>query len=189
MGVWGFFLEKKFFTMLLAGVFLLALTGSASAFLLEAPSGAFIFDSPRDFWIIVKNDSPIDKTLDVRFFSPATSDLLGVPDVIQANSESKFTLRIYPAKGLEGQTYESTLVVSLDNEKAVRTISLAFKNPAFQRPVPVPEQNQDSGIGFISAGFVSLAAIGSENALTIVLVIIAAILLIAFIARFLHRIN
>jgi len=180
MGVWGFFLEKKFFTMLLAGVFLLALTGSASAFLLEAPSGAFIF---------VKNDSPIDKTLDVRFFSPATSDLLGVPDVIQANSESKFTLRIYPAKGLEGQTYESTLVVSLDNEKAVRTISLAFKNPAFQRPVPVPEQNQDSGIGFISAGFVSLAAIGSENALTIVLVIIAAILLIAFIARFLHRIN
>ena len=101
-------------------------------------------------------------------------------------------LTIYPDKGLINQSYESTLVIELGSEKIIKTINISFKKAQEQLPEkPVPEPGIDLGevSGSISSGFASLAFIGSENALNLALVFIAAILLIAFIARFIRRIQ
>lgn len=181
------FLAKRIACLISALVFCFFLIGSASAFNVDAPRSIIVFDSPRDIWITVKNDSPIEQNLDVKFFSPAISNLPYVPARIGPYSEAKFAITTLPSNELFGKTYDSTLIVSLGSDKIIRTIGLSFKKSA--TPAPVPAQQPSNDVNQISAGLISLAAFGSENALNIALAFIAAILLIAFIARFVRRLN
>ncbi len=182
-------MAKKIVCLIAALVFCSFLIGSASAFNVDAPGSIIVFDSPRDIWITVANDSPIEQNLDVKFFSPAISNLPYVPARIGPYSEAKFAITINPSAGLFGKTYESTLVVELGNEKIIRAIVISFK----KNPVPeqVPAQQPESNLSFnpVAAGFASLAVFDSGTALNLALVFIAAILLIAFIARFIRRLR
>jgi len=184
---WGVFLAKKIAFLIAALVFCFFLAGSASAFNVDAPGSIIVFDSPRDIQITVTNDSPIEQNLDIKFFSPAISNLPYVPARIGPYSEAKFAITITPSPELFGKTYDSTLIVSLGSDKIIRTIGLSFKKSAVPVPAPVPQPSNN--VNPISAGLFSLAAFGSENALNIALAFIAAILLIAFIARFVRRLN
>ncbi|MDD5163406.1 MAG: hypothetical protein PHD95_04320 [Candidatus ainarchaeum sp.] len=178
-------MAKRIAWLISALVFCFFLIGSASAFNVDAPGSIIVFDSPRDIWITVANDSPIEQNLDIKFFSPAVSNLPYVPARIGPYSEAKFAITIFPSNELFGKTYDSTLIVSLGSDKIIRTIGLSFKKTIVPVPAPGPPGNGNP----ISAGLFSLAAFGSENALNIALAFIAAILLIAFIARFVRRLN
>ncbi|MDD5148055.1 MAG: hypothetical protein PHH08_01170 [Candidatus ainarchaeum sp.] len=182
-------MHKKLFCLISALFFSVVLIANAGAFNVEAPGSMIVFDSPRDFFVTVKNDSPIEQALKVRFFSPAISNLSYIPAKISGNSKADFSITINPSKSLEGQAYESTLIVELGNEKIIRTIDLSFKKHIVSAPAPEPQPSSGVDLAAISSGFFSLAAFGSENALIIALAFIAAILLIAFIARFVRRVN
>jgi len=169
---------------------LIFITASASAFTVESPNNVFVFESEKEITIRVFNDSSVQKSLDVKFYSPAHSELIGVQEKIQADSHSSFSIRLLPREDLAGQTYESTLEIELGNTKIIRKIDISFKKPSGESSIimaPVPPVSPD--FNAIGAGFATLGMIGMENALNIVLGIIAAVLLIAFIARFLRRLK
>ncbi|MBN1940894.1 MAG: hypothetical protein JW772_01795, partial [Candidatus Diapherotrites archaeon] len=174
--------------------------------------GVFVFDEETYFTVVVTNNDPIEKTLNAEYFSPTISELIDVPETIPANSEARFRARIEPNKELKGQTYESTLIVELDNEKIVKKIDLAFKGSDSQgNGSGITDSNQNIIFDFngIASGFATLvdfnAVAGffsgltnasaippealSASLLDILLALIAAVLLLAFIARFVRRIK
>lgn len=181
-------MPKKILAVLAA---LLLCLGMASAFTVDAPGSVLVFNSQKEVWITIDNTSSVEKRLNINFFSPANSDLIEVPEKIDSDSQARIILRLFPRDDLIGQTYESTLEIELGNEKIIRKIDVSFKQEGQIIIEPVPPEPGPIAPDFnsITAGFVPLASFGAENALNILLALVAAILLIAFIARFLQRIK
>lgn len=156
--------------------FLMHFSLASSAISLNAPSTVTVNGPETRFFATIENTSSSELGLAVFFSSPAPHRLVNVPSTIPANRAAVIEIVLEPTEDRAGTVYASTLTARLGEETASRQITLVFGEAKKTLAVPT--------------GLVALETIISqENTLNIALALTAAILLIAFIARFTKRIS
>ncbi|MBI4053255.1 MAG: hypothetical protein HY394_04415 [Candidatus Diapherotrites archaeon] len=181
---------------LLALLFFVCLASAAFAFSVNVPGSITLFNESRDVSVKVFNDSFSEKGLEANFFSPFNYSVIGAPKSVKAQSSAQFTLRVYPAPGLENTYQSASLEVWLGGEKKVVPVTIAVKEKdsgtvsvSGSKPVTANDSgsaSQGPASGLFSLGTAFTA--DSDLAVNLALVLIAAVLLIAFIARFTNRV-
>ncbi len=147
----------------------------ASALSVSIPSNVTGGTEETRFFATIENTSAEEKGLSVSYSSPAKHRLFNVPSTIRANSSATIEIILEPTPELNGAVYSTALTVKLGDETKTRQVNVEFTGTG----------KQETPTGFFALPNI----LAPENALNILLAIIAAILLIAFIARFTKRIN
>lgn len=146
----------------------------------------YVFDIPKEITIIVENRSSVSKELQINFATSANYDIADYPSELKPHESIKVFITIYPEAGFEGSVFESQLIIKLGNETQVKNMIIKFRET----------NNIEEGAGEVAfaGGFFTLfGAVGNSGLSAVVfdvlLVVIAAILLIAFISRYTRRIT
>ncbi|MFH1240696.1 MAG: hypothetical protein V1672_05825 [Candidatus Diapherotrites archaeon] len=169
-------------------IMLALLISSVSAMELKTyvPNPVYIFDSPKEITFVVENRSSVSKELQINFATSADYDISNYPSELRPHESRKVSMTIYPEKGFEGSVFESQLIINLGNETQVTNMIIKFRGT----------ENSEEAVGEIAlaSGFFTLFGAASNAGLSeivfnVVLVVIAAILLIAFISRYTKRIT
>ena len=178
-------MNKSLLTIVIA---VLLFSVSAHALYVKAPANLIVMDVQKDIPIAITNETEEEQEYNIYFSAPVEYTISPISGKLGAGKTTIITLSIKPDEYLAGTTYEGTLEVEMGEEKAFKGISVIFK----EEPVEEEEQEENQGTGFFAFGDFSAAVLGlftPENAINIFLAILAAILLIAFIARFVKRLE
>ena len=188
-------------------LFLALLSVSAQAFYLDADSTIVVQQAQKEVFVSIRNDSAVEQDFSAHFSAPFSSSLSPSFGKIGAGKTMTLSLSISPQEALEGSTYNSLLEVQVGGEKISRNISVIFKEKETEANPQGTGTGDSNAAGFFSVAGLSeyatgLSAYGTglfsyyaagfftpENALNVALAFIAAILLIAFIARFVKRLE
>jgi len=162
---------------------LLLFSASASALYLDVSSTVVIQEEQKDIPIAIRNDSYKEENYSIEFSAPFEAIVGSYSGKLGAGKATIATLSIMPNEELAGSTYEGTLEVSMGEEKVSRKIRVLFKEEEILREEPV-EENSLTGFYTVAGSVLTL-----ENALNAFLAVIAAVLLIAFIARYVKRLE
>jgi len=170
------------------------------ALTVEAPGNVFLAKGEKEISIRMTNGSASSADYSIDFIGPVNVSFSGSNGTIGAFSTKYITMRVPYSASLAGQDYESTLLVQSGGEKIEKKIDVSFMEKA-AAPAPVPKKDADDFIGSnaLVSGFFALFSFDwlgwfgwlftPENALNLALALIAAVLLIAFIARFVKRLE
>jgi len=161
---------------------LLVFSTSVSALYLDVSNTVVIQEGQKDIPIAIRNDSYKEENYSIEFSAPFEAIVSSYSGKLGAGKATIATLSIQPNKELAGSTYEGTLEVSMGEEKVSRKIRVLFKEEVLEEE-PV-EENPLTGFYTIAGSILTL-----ENALNAFLAVIAAVLLIAFIARYVKRLE
>lgn len=162
---------------------------SANALFVKAPANIIVMDKQKDIPIAISNEAGEEQTYRISLSAPIEYTLSPISGTLGAGKTTVITLSISPNKGLVGSTYEGTLEVEMGEKKAFKGISVIYKE---NEPVEDETPKEANATGFFSIGDYSAAIAGlfmPENAINSILAVVAAILLIAFIARFVKRLE
>jgi len=165
---------------------LVLLVSGAHAGFVEAPATVVVNEEQKDFDVHIFNGGFSQEDYSVRLFGPFEAAITPSSGSVGGESAVTSTICILHEEGLVGSTFEATLEVELGQFSESKRVRVMFKE------LEVPEETGASLAGFVSlAGFYGAASmfLTMENMVNLVLVIIAAILLIAFIARFVKRLE
>lgn len=197
----------RFLAVLLAFFLLFSLAFAASV---EAPESVTLKGTQFELQIVVANNSSEAKSLSINFYSPLAADVSSIPSEIQPNSLQTAFITLNPNPELTGQTYVSRLVVNLGDEKIEKNIELKIEEPSAEPEAPeeTEEIQETAATPFFALPAIQLPQISLPEIdfswiasavpgieldwgfwINFFLVVIAAILLIAFISRLVHRIE
>ena len=167
---------------------LLLMTSVVGAEVLELPSQASFYERPVELSFKARNDSAQTQAVTVDL-QVVKFTVLASPGTLNAGETGEVKLRLQPRNDLIGSTYNATLTVRVGAQETRKEIRLSFEK-AKQAMNKEPEKPAPPRAGFPLAGFVVLPSLGVFNGaiLNIALAVIAALLLISFIARFTKRI-
>ena len=163
----------------------------------DAPRTIIVQQAQKEVVVAISNDSATEQDFSAHFSAPFGSSLSPSDGKIGAGETATLILSIFPQEALEGSTYNCLLEAQVGGEKISRNISVIFKGKESEG---MPQGQTGGGnAGFFSMTWFSASATGlfsyaeglltPENALNAALVLVAAILLIAFIARFVKRLE
>ncbi len=179
--------------LLAFALFALLLSSGTSALIVDVPENIIIKEGQKQVQISISNDSAEAGQYRVEFLGPVEAGISQSSGEIAAFKTKKVTLSLAAEERLAGQTYESTLVVELGSEREVRKIRLFFRGQAAQGQ-EVQQGQPGFDLQWLSSGFFPLfnpnsmgSLLSFENILNALLAVVAAILLIAFIARLVKR--
>lgn len=110
----------------MAAIFVLLLSGTASALATQATGYVNIGETPQEYSFLVENTSAIKKTLKVSFTAPTKTELSKKPAFVGANSSEEVAIRIYPQEGFEGSTYTGKLFIDLGGDVAEKIVTLTY---------------------------------------------------------------
>ena len=169
-------------------LFLLFFSVSAHAIYVKAPSTIIIQQEQRDVPVTIQNDSYVGQDYSIRLLAPFNSVISPSSGYLGSGKGVIASLSITPSEEFEGSTYEATLEVEIGEEKAFRNVRVIFREE---------EESNGNESETTATGFFTLADFSGfwagifspENVLNGFLGLIAAILLIAFIARFVKRLE
>ena len=168
-------------------LFLLLFSVSANALQVDAPSTIVVQESQKDVRLTIRNDTESEQEYSVQFYAPFDAIVSPSFGRLDSGKSTISSLSIPRQEELEGSSYEASLEVQLGEEKSFRRLRVIFKESGKGEELGTAEA--DSGLVSL-AGFYSIAGIFTpENLLNVFLVFVAAILLIAFIARFVKRLE
>ena len=157
--------------------------------ILSVPGTIIIHQEQTDTPITIVNNSDFEENYSTYFSAPFDAVITSASGVLPAGKSTIATLSIAPNRELANSTYDVVLEVQLGEKKAFKNVRIVFKEEEVEVEEPLPKT---SSAGFVSLGSFN-AAIASvftlENAINTVLAIVAAFLLIAFIARFVKRLE
>ncbi|MBU0662166.1 hypothetical protein KJ891_01785 [Candidatus Micrarchaeota archaeon] len=176
---------------------LLLFCGGALGYVSDFPGNVTIGNTPAEINFDVVNGSTSGQKLEVEVFVPAGYKV-EAPEFLGAGESTNVKITFAPDFEKRGSGYEATVVITLGKNQTERALNVYFEGSEKTGAVKGDEKAADSegneGQGFLGiSGFVT----GLENAfngpatelmLDIVLVIIAAVLLIAFISRLTMRV-
>ena len=168
-------------------LFLLFCSASAQAIYVDFPSIIIIQQEQKDLPVTIRNDGEIAQDFSAKLFAPFEAVVSPAGGSLGAGKSTILSLSISPGKELEGNSFETTLEVRIGEEKAFQNVRVIFKKEA--------EEEEDVVVQGIGTGLFSFADFGAfaavvftpENAINAFLAIVAAVLLIAFISRFVKR--
>ena len=168
-----------------------------AAILLISASAAALVDLPEQTTIevpILANSANNQEGVEISFFVSNTKNVrspleinaifptpfeIQKPEWVDAKSSEQVTIKIFGKNGFENTTYTGSIFIDLGGEREEKRVTINYVGKS-----PQEEQAPDMGSPLLS-GFATLLQGGedSQAALDIFLMIIAAILLVAFIAR------
>ena len=169
---------------LFAIIALIMLCVSASAIDVSSASTVYLYGEAKDLSVKIVNSDDALQQFEVDFSAPTQIEINQASGTIAANRSKTISVTIYPRSDLEGQTYQSKLEVTLGNQRYVKKVNLVFRGQQEQIGEEEPIEPGPITIGFFG---LAMPEMSGELALNIILILIAAILLIAFIARFVKR--
>lgn len=175
------------FKHFLLAVAVLFLVFNASALSVSnIPSSINFFEQTKELRFDVLNNSDFEQPLNIELFSPIRYRIANsIPATLLPGERAQIVLQLFPQKAAVNTQYKSTLYTTLGDETEKREITMFFDaNP--KALYIAQNQNTNQAIGASA-----LAILGDANAgefwINFILIIIAAILLIAFIARMNRR--
>jgi len=177
-------LEKSLIATLVA---MLLLSVSAHAIYIKAPANIIVQGEQKDIPIAISNDTEEEQEYQISFSAPIEYTISPISGKLASGKTTIATLSIAPGENLEGSTYEGTLEVEMGEKKAFKAISMIFKENEDEEDEEPEETTGFFSLAGYSATITSLLT--PQNALNTLLGTIAAILLIAFIARFVKRLE
>ena len=146
----------------------------------------YVFDSPKEITFVVENRSSVSKELQINFVTSADYDISNYPSELKPHESRKVSMTIYPEKNFEGSVFESQLVIRLGNETQVKNMIIEFRE--------TENSEETAGQVALASGFFTLFDAVDNGGLPalvfdVLLIVVAAILLIAFISRYTKRIT
>ena len=151
------------------------------ALAVDMPNNVTIAGETGTVKLILTNTGDSHLNYDVSYYAPFGFSVSNASGTLSAGSSKIVRLIIADQPGLQGQKYSTMLQVDAGGETTTKRLGVEFKGA---------EKGQNArGITGGSAFFTLACGFALENALNIVLGFIAAILLIAFIARFVKRLE
>jgi len=176
---------------------LLLFCGGALGYVSDFPGNVTIGNAPAEINFEVVNGSTSGQKLDVEVFVPAGYEV-EAPGFLDAGESTNVKITFAPDFEKRGSGYEATVIITLGTNQIERALNVYFegseKTAAAEGNGKSADSKGNGGQGFLG---ISGLATGLENAfngpstelmLDIVLVIIAAVLLIAFISRLTMRV-
>ena len=161
----------------------LLIATSVSAIRVTIPSEVVVAEGQvTQFPIMIENTSSHEKGLIVSYSAPTQNRFLNVPQTIAGGDTIEIIVELQPNNSLTGSVYKSSVNVKLSDESAVRTNALIFVPGQVISTPNTPTPNTPT------TGFFTLGLLGNDSLLNIVLILVAAVLLLAFIARFVKRV-
>lgn len=160
---------------------------SAMAIDVRVAGTVYVYDQPKDVSIKIVNASDSTQQFTVQFNAPTQFELSQTNGSIAGNSSKTVTLTVFPRSDLTGQTYESKLEITLGKERYIKQLGIVFRGEKEQASGPSGEGNEGSAAPSGLFALFAMPAITQEFVLNAVLAVIAAVLLIAFISRFIKR--
>ncbi len=162
---------------------------SAHAIYVDFPSTIIIQQEQKDLPVTIRNDEEISQDFSVKLVAPFDSFVSPSTGSLGAGKSTILSLSISPNEELEGNSFETTLEVQIGEEREFKNVRVIFKKAIEE------EDEENAGQQSIGTGMFTFADFGNftasiftpENALNAVLAVVAAILLIAFISRFVKR--
>ena len=184
---------RKLFTSLV----LLLLSVSVFGIAINTPSKVIIDDKEKTFQITLKNQFNETTQFEFNFFSPASYRISNVPSKLGPHESKNINITIKHADDLVGPTYSALFRITSTEftvEKEVKLEFLDLKEVEFKEAIEEKKSVQEkksTPTNNLSVGLIGLISfpVVSEMVLDAILILIAAILLIAFISRFVNRIQ
>ena len=159
---------------------------SAHAIEVESVGTVYIYEEAKEITIEVINTNERTQEFSIEYNAPTQFELSEANGTISGRGAKKVFLKIYPRSDLTGQSYQTKLDVLIGNERFVKKIDLVFREKQEEQE---EGEKGEEGTQIIPVGLfgLGLEEMSWELGLNIALIIIAAILLVAFIARFVKR--
>ncbi len=156
---------------------------------IEAPNTIYLYDEAKEVNIRLTNDSDSSQDFSIEFSAPTQFELSAYSGTIPAGKSKNITLTLFPRSDLEGQTYESKLDVEAGSSRKVKMLHIVFRGTAEKGEEETGNGEDGTEIDAVTGFFTMFAMpeITSGLLLNSALALIAAVLLIAFIARFVKR--
>lgn len=152
----------------------------------NAPESVTLTAFQNTFQFSVTN--PTDQTLPIRIQVPGPFDILMDPFYTSIGPrETQYLtakVRLFPA--LEGQSYQSTILVKIGEQVSSQTIQLHFQNVTKPEEKPATDDNT-SGLGFFGLGGFNVSDGLIEFTINAFLVILLVIAIIAVAVRVRNR--
>ncbi len=142
--------------------------------------------------VSITNDSDATLDYDIELSIPGNASITPPYGSLRPGKKIIASLSISPDNALEGSTYKGSIRVALGEEKATRHVSVLFKEAGEAQPKGDNGGNNEepalNPLGFFSLPDLT-GLFSFENMLNAALALIGAVLLIAFIARFVKRLE
>ncbi|MAG21742.1 MAG: hypothetical protein CL943_00355 [Candidatus Diapherotrites archaeon] len=162
---------------------------STLAISVDSPGTVYLYDEAKEVSLKIVNQEDSAQDYSIEFDAPTRFELSKTTGTIAGNGRETVSIKLYPRSDLVGQTYKSKLEVNIGNERFVKQLRIVFRGAQEeQAEEPEPEVNgteTDLATSFFT--LFALPAITAELLVNLVLMVVSAILLIAFIARFVKR--
>jgi hypothetical protein len=170
-------LDKDYLVVLL--LFILVLFSAEAYASVSAPEQVIVSDETT-FFVEIMNESDEEVDLEVSFFAPLKSEIIA-PNRIAPNGKTNVKITIFNSKYNENTKLDATIEVKLDEKVEQKNIVLAF------------EKNNSNSVlvGLFSFSFFTQQMTNFSFLQWVIfwiLVIVAAVLLIAFISRVRNRV-
>jgi hypothetical protein len=189
---WGKWVLRK--TALALGLFLALLCLGAQALSIGSPGTIIVQQGQKEFAVSITNDSASEQDFSLQFYTPFNTSVSPSSGKIGAGETAIAAITIPRQEELEGSAYNCLIEVRAGGEIASKEINVVFRAEE-----AAPQGGTENGgeefptgeIASFTTGLFSAASMAftPENALNAVLALFAAILLIAFIARFVKRLE
>jgi|TARA_B100002003_G_C13880617_1_gene429934 hypothetical protein len=174
---------------LFALIALMTICTLAYAANVDSPGTVYLYDEAKEISVNIVNSDETAQPFSVEFTAPTPFEVSQESGTVAGNKTKTVSITVFPRSDLVSQTYQSKLEISLGDKKFVKNINLVFRAPQGEIPptnqVPEEPETTSSTVGLFALG--AMPALTPELAFNVVLGLIAAVLLIAFIARFTKR--
>ena len=174
---------------------LLLVFNFSDALVMRAPNEVTISEKQNSFEIYIYNDSQQMKNLNLQINMPVEYTLRNMPNVIAPKNSANIIVVVDYNEKFALQNYKASIEINAGNERIVHEFKLKFAPKEEKVKVIVVEKEEketkkETNLSQLSGMFLLPLEISfNELILDIILVIIAAILLIAFISRYIKRLH
>ncbi len=174
----------------LAILALLLICSNVLASSIGVPGTIYLYEEKNSTTITIENSESYSQNFELEAIFPTAISLSRESGTISANRGTSLTITIQPRAGLIGQTYEGKVIATIGEEEISRPMRIVFRKAKAADKTPAdPEPSNNTGSA--TTGFFTVASPNavSDLLLNAFLGLVAAILLIAFIARFTKRLE
>ncbi len=160
---------------------------SAQAIYINSPSTIIIQQEQKDLPVTIRNDEEIAQDFSAKLIAPFEAFVSPSSGSLAVGQSTILSLSISPSEEFEGNSFETTLEIQIGEETAFKNVRVIFKETIEEEEEIVPQSIGTGLFNFADFGNFTESVFTLENALNAVLAVVAAILLIAFISRFVKR--
>ncbi len=181
--------------LIIPALMLLLFFSFSNALVVRAPNEVTISEKQNSFEIYIYNDSQQMKNLNLQINMPVEYTLRNMPNIIAPKNSANIIVVVDYNEKFALQNYKANIEINAGDERIIHEFKLKFAPKEEKVKVIVVEKEEketkkETNLSQLSGMFLLPLEISfNELILDIILVIIAAVLLIAFISRYIKRLH